>query len=256
MVSTPQNELPLLSIVLPCFNEAGNIGPFLREIAGVLATESALKSENGQFAYEIIVVDDASLDKTVDEVREVMKELPFVRLLRHAKRAEKSCAVSSAVGRARADWICTLDGDGQNDPKDLPRLLAAAWQDGRQHNRLIIGQRQNRTDGFYRLWASRFANMVRDWVLEDGVRDSGCGFKIFPRHIYVALPFFDGMHRFSPAMHKHFGAEIIALPVADRPRQYGVSKYSNFGRALVGFFDLFALKWLLSRQRNPINVIE
>ena len=240
-----------LSIVLPCHNEAGNIGPFLNEIAETLASLPDLKT-----AYEIIVVDDASGDATAQEVRAVKAQNPLIRLLSHAERRGQSLAVRTGVLAARAPWVLTMDGDGQSDPRDIPRLLAIGWQGGMDHNRLIMGQRTERAGHWSRKMASRFANRLRQSVLQDNCPDSACGFKLFPRAAHLELPFFDGMHRFAPALHRMQGGEVILLPVTDRVRKHGVSKYTNIGRALVGILDLFGILWLSTRFRRRPRVNE
>ncbi|MFC3302857.1 glycosyltransferase family 2 protein [Parvularcula lutaonensis] len=228
-----------LSIIIPCFNEGQTIGPVIEE---VIAKTEAVGSH-------IIVVDDGSDDGTAEAARAAGNER--VQVISHPVRAGKSAAVRTGALAARTVWIGTMDGDGQDDPNDLLRMaaeidLACVGDVG-----LVGGVRQNRTDGANRKWASRLANGLRKALLHDDCPDTACGLKVLPRDLYLAMPFFDALHRYLPAWNKHFGYEARYVPVTNRPRAAGQSKYSNIGRAVAGFFDLMGVVWLMRRTHTP-----
>ncbi|SRR5579875_137579 len=230
-----------LSIVIPVRNEAANIGPLVREIRAAL---------DGRVDYEVVVVDDGSSDGTADVLRRLKTEFPRLRLLRHVRRAGQSAAIRTGVKAARSPWIATLDGDGQNDPADIPRL----WELARPtpHARLMIaGMRQKRRDSAVKRLASRIANGVRARLLDDGTPDTGCGLKLFPRALYLDLPFFDHNHRFLPALTLRQGGEVRSIAVNHRPRGGGVSNYRVLDRLWVGIVDLAGVLWLQRRAANP-----
>jgi len=242
MAATSTSALPEVSVVIPVCNEVDNVAPLAREIAAALA---------GQ-AFEIIFIDDGSTDGTAEAVRALRAEgLPGVRLLRHSFRRGQSAAVCSGVRRARADWIATLDGDGQNDPADIPRLLEA-----RAVADLVMGNRVNRRDTWLRRAQSRIANGVRGYLLGDGTPDTGCGIKVMRRELFLELPRFDHMHRFLPALFLRAGARVVSVPVSHRPRQRGTSKYGLFDRLWVGIVDIFGVMWLRRRWRSGLLVRE
>jgi len=232
---------PLLSVVVPVLNEAENIAPLVAEITVAL---------DGRATYEIIYVDDASSDATPDMLKQQMAVLPQLRVLRHARRVQQSFAVRSGVQAARGDWVGTLDGDGQNDPADLPKLLKVAIAGGDQLG-LVGGWRVKRRDTIWKRIGSKIGNGVRQFFLHDGCPDTGCGIKVFRREVYLDLPAFNGQHRYLPALFQTagYGTEFIA--VNHRPRQRGVSKYNNLQRALVGIFDLIGVSWLRRRMVQP-----
>ena len=233
---------PEVSVVIPACNEAENIGPLLREVAAALHDRP----------FEVIVVDDGSTDGTAEAVLALRSaDVPQARLLRHSFRAGQSAAVWSGVERARAEWVATLDGDGQNDPADIPRLLA-----GRGTARLVMGNRVTRRDTRLRRLQSRVANGVRSRLLGDGTPDTGCGIKVLHRATFLALPRFDHMHRFLPALYQRAGAEVVSVPVGHRPRQRGVSKYGLFDRLWVGIVDILGVMWLNRRHRAGLAVHE
>ncbi len=250
---------PVLSIVIPVLNESGNIQPLLREIGAALDKEPQIGG-----AYEVVFVDDGSNDSTTGEIAEAMQTNPRVRMLRHAGRLGTSTAFRHGVMAARADWIMTCDGDGQNDPADMPRLLALAWARNRADKIIVCGVRINRQDTWQKRLASRSANRIRRWMLRDGAPDTGCALKLFRRDGYLAIPFFTSLHRFMPAMFSAYGHEVIHTPINDRPRLHGVSKSDIMGRALRGFYDLFGVKWLMMRspqvqsftEYRPAEVVE
>ena len=236
-----------LSVVIPVRNEADNVAPLLGEIRAAL---------DGNLAYEVIYVDDGSDDDTVARLRQLADGFPHLRIVRHARSCGQSAALWTGAQRAHAPWIGTLDGDGQNDPADLLRL----WSEARLAQApagltLVMGQRAERRDSWWRRFASRIANGVRSRLLRDNTRDTGCGLKILRREAYLALPYFDHMHRFLPALVRRQHGDIIWLPVSHRPRQAGRSKYGVFDRLWVGIVDLFGVMWLLRRANLP-RIIE
>lgn len=229
---------PRLSVVIPALNEAGNIRPLVERIDAALADYAP---------FEVIVVDDASTDDTAQTLNDGPDHW---RVLQHATRAGQSAAIHSGVKAARARIILTLDGDGQNPPEELPRLAAAfeAGDDGTLG--VVAGQRVGRQDTLSKKLASRFANGLRGWALQDGTRDTGCGLKAFDRDGFLALPFFNHMHRYLPALFKRDGFRVEHLDVSHAARMSGRSNYSNFQRALVGVVDLIGVMWLLRRRKT------
>lgn len=246
---TRADPSPTLSVVIPVRNEADNVAPLAREIYEVLA-------ERG--AFEIIFVDDASTDKTVAAIRAVRHErVAQVRLLRLSAACGQSIAVHTGVRAARAQWIVTLDGDGQNDPADIPVLLQTLEQcQGSGDLKLIMGNRTSRLDTWVRRISSRVANGVRRRVLSDDTPDTGCGLKLFHRATYLELPTFDHMHRFLPALFQRAGARVVSLSVRHRPRTSGESKYGIANRLWVGIVDLFGVWWLIRRAPRLTQVKE
>jgi dolichol-phosphate mannosyltransferase len=239
-------EAPALSVVIPLMNEAGNVLPLVEEIAAALRAYAPV-GEN----FEIVCVDDGSTDATAAEVKQAQAANPRVRLIRHPMRLGMSAAIRNGVRRAKSAWIMTIDGDRQNDPADAPRLLALAWTKGREGKILAAGLRAKRRDTLGKRLASRFANKIRKTLLNDDCPDTGCSLKIFPRDSYLDLPFFNGLHRFMPALMQLYGHETLFLPVNDRPRAHGVSKSDFLGRALKGLGDLIGVMWLMRRTPKP-----
>lgn len=232
-----------ISVVIPVCNEAENVGPLAQEIHAALAQYSP---------FEIIFVDDGSTDGTDRAVEQVRSDgIPEIRLMRHARRSGQSTAVLTGVRAARAEWIATLDGDGQNDPADIPALIAAAeaaHRAGSVDLKLVMGNRsKTRRDTWLRRVSSRVANGVRARMLRDGTPDTGCGIKLMHRETFLALPHFDHMHRFLPALYQRAGAQVISVPVSHRPRTRGTSKYGLFNRLWVGIVDLLGVQWLIRR---------
>jgi dolichol-phosphate mannosyltransferase len=230
-----------LSIVIPVRNEAENIAPLVTEIRAAL---------DPLLAYEIVYVDDGSSDATAAEVRRLAADFPALRLVRHAKSCGQSAAVRTGVRAARAAWIATLDGDGQNDPADIPRLWAMA-QERNQPMLLIAGQRTKRRDSAVKRWTSRIANRIRAGLLGDRTPDTGCGLKLFRRDLFLALPYFDHMHRFLPALVLREGGQTVSVPVNHRPRERGRSNYGTLDRLAVAFADLLGVIWLQRRAKRP-----
>jgi dolichol-phosphate mannosyltransferase len=201
--------------------------------------------------FEIVYVDDGSTDTTADILARQSAADARVRLVRHPRRCGKSMAVRTGVLAARAEWIATLDGDGQNDPADIAAMLRTAWA-AKGAAPLVCGIRVKRDDPRSRLIATRFANGLRRRVLNDDCPDTGCGLKVFRRDDFLLLPVFEGQHRYMPALFARYGHPSINMPVKHRPRLKGVSKYTNWGRALVGVVDLLGVIWLTKRTRAPI----
>lgn len=234
---------PKLSVVIPARNEAGNLAVLFDEIRRAL---------DGRVVFEIICVDDGSNDDTPRELKSLLSAADDLRVLRHDVSCGQSTAVLSGVRAARGSLVATLDGDGQNDPANLPDLLDA-WEGLRDEGRplLIIGHRTARHDTWLRRLSSRIANGVRGWLLGDRTPDSGCGLKLFRRSDYLNLPYFDHMHRFTPALILRDGGRAVSVPVGHRPRREGKSKYGLHNRLWVGIVDLFGVRWLIRRSRRP-----
>jgi dolichol-phosphate mannosyltransferase len=236
---------PAVSIVVPVRNEADNIAPLIAEIVDALGK---------QLTFEVIYVNDGSTDRTESELTLLMASRPWLRHVIHQASCGQSAAIRSGVVHARAPVVVTLDGDGQNDPAFIPALLKALAAGGPRVG-LIAGQRVGRrATGFKRL-QSRIANAVRGAVLRDGTRDTGCGLKAFRRDLFLSLPYFDGLHRFLPALIRREGYEIGYVDVVDRPRRAGMSNYGMWDRLWIGIVDLFGVWWLIRRRRLP-DVLE
>lgn len=233
-----------ISVVIPALNEAGNIGRLVEE------TYAAMPAND---LAEVIVVDDGSDDATPDEIKALIAagDHPGLRYIRHATRSGQSTAVRTGILAARHPVIATMDGDGQNDPHDIPNLLTKLAAEGTQGPALVGGIRTNRKAESSKRLASRAANWIRDAILKDNCPDTGCGIKVFHREAFVRLPFFTSIHRYLPALFQTYGYEVAYHPVNDRARLAGQSKYSNFARALVGIYDLVGVTWLRRRTRVP-----
>ena len=235
-----------LSIVIQVFNERGNIGPLVQEVVQHL---------RGRIPFDIVCVDDQSQDDTRDVLTALKAEVPELRVLVHQRRSGQSTAIRTGVKHALSPWIATLDGDGQNDPADIPKLLAAREQADAQ-TKLFAGWRVDRKDTASKRWASRWANRIRQRLLRDDTPDTGCGIKLFERAAFLDLPYFDHMHRYLPALMQRAGWKTVSVPVSHRPRGSGQSKYTNLGRALVGIRDLMGGSWLIQRSHvTPVSEI-
>jgi dolichol-phosphate mannosyltransferase len=235
---------PPLSVVVPVYNEADNVQPLATEIHRALGTQAGL-------TFEIVYVDDGSTDATADTLEALRRELPELRIVRHVGNCGQSAALRTGVRAARYPVIATLDGDGQNDPADVPRLFRA-FVDGEAD--LIAGHRNKRRDTWLRRVSSRVANGVRSRIVGDRTPDTGCGLKVFARDAFLALPFFDHMHRFLPALFIRDGARVKSVPVNHRPRTRGVSKYGVGNRLWVGIVDIMGVVWLQRRAATPVVV--
>jgi len=232
------SEPPQISVVVPVRNESSNIGPLIAEISAALVG----------VPHEIVYVDDGSTDSTAAELEAFSASYPL-RWLHHVQSCGQSAAVLTGVRAARGVWIATLDGDGQNDPADIPALFYRAQQSPGPI--LVAGHRTRRRDTWRKRISSRIANRIRAGMLGDHTPDTGCGLKLFRREDFLALPHFDHMHRFLPALFLRAGAEVISVPVNHRPRERGISNYGTLDRLLVGIPDLFGVWWLMRRGKRP-----
>ncbi|SET05689.1 glycosyltransferase family 2 protein [Oceanicella actignis] len=236
----PQPQTPRITVIAPMKNEAGSVMALADEIAEACAPLAP---------FEAIFVNDGSDDGTAEAIAEARRRHPWLRELRHAQSCGQSAAVLSGVRAARAPIICTLDGDGQNPPAEIPRMVAPLLADREGRLGLVAGQRVARQDTLSKRLASRTANALRARILRDDTRDTGCGLKAFPRHVFLELPFFDHIHRYLPALVRREGYEVAHVDVSHRPRGAGRSHYTNLGRAMVGALDLFGVWWLLRRRK-------
>lgn len=230
---------PQLSVVVPVFNERDNVAPLVHEITAAL---------RGVTDFEIVYVDDHSRDDTLAVLTALKAEVPELRVIHHVSQSGQSTAVHNGVRAARGQWIATLDGDGQNDPADIPRLLAER-AGAALEIKLFAGWRVNRQDSGSKRWASKWANAIRARMLRDDTPDTGCGIKLFERAAFLDLPYFDHMHRYLPALMQRAGWKTVSVPVNHRARSAGVSKYNNLNRALVGIADLRGVAWLIRRAK-------
>ena len=237
---------PAVSVVVPVRNEAGNVAPLIGEIARAL---------EGQWPFEVVYVDDGSTDGTAAELTRLAAQYPWLRRVRHAQSCGQSAAVRTGVAAARGALVATIDGDGQNDPAFIPAMLRAL-EAGHPRVALIAGQRVGRKASGFKKFQSRIANGVRGAVLRDGTRDSGCGLKAFRRDVFLRLPYFDGLHRFLPALVKREGFAIGYVDVVDRPRGSGVSNYGMWDRLWVGILDLAGVWWLIRRRKRVPEIVE
>ena len=237
------SQTPDISVVVPAYNEAGNVVPLAREIA------AALEGRN----FEILFVDDCSTDDTRAELIAAKVELPMLRVIGHRNNAGQSRSVRTGVMHARGAIVATLDGDGQNPPDGLPIVIDALMRADAPENLALVGgdRSQNRQDSAWKKFASRFGNGIRKRMLNDNCNDTGCGLKAFKRQVYLQLPFFDHQHRFLPALMNREGYLCEFRPVSHRHRTIGSSKYTNFGRLFASLTDMMGMMWLNSRARNP-----
>ena len=236
--------MPDISIVVPVRNEAGNIAPLVEEIA------RAFSGRN----FEIVYVNDGSSDGTEAELKSLAARHPYLRQIKHAKSCGQSAAVTTGVRMANSPLVATIDGDGQNDPSFLPALIEPLLK--RPDVGLVAGQRVGRKASGFKKLQSRIANGVRGSILRDGTRDTGCGLKAFRRDLFLKLPYFDGLHRFLPALARRENYEIAYVDVVDRQRGHGVSNYGLWDRLWVGILDLMGVWWLLRRKKSVPQVSE
>ena len=237
----------MISVIVPVLNEENNIEPLVQEIVAADAPIS-----------EIIYVDDGSTDGTVQVLRSLRQQYPLLRVIRHSARSGQSSALWTGIRAAGNDLIVTLDGDGQNDPADIALVYKTYRNEASRHNQriMVAGQRLKRQDSLAKRISSRFANKIRSRVLNDNTRDTGCSLKLFRRHDYLALPYFNHMHRYLPALMMREGVKIAHVDVSHRPRTAGTSKYGTLDRALVGVSDLMGVRWLQTRGPSHVEVIE
>ena len=241
----PSSKTPEISIVVPVMNEEGNIEPLIADIL------TAFKGRS----IEIVFVNDASTDKTADELAALKKNIPQLRVLTHDQRCGQSAALRTGIFAAKASLIGTLDGDGQNLPSDLVNLEkeVLAHKPGLV---MAAGVRVNRKDGPAKRYASIFARKIRKWILKDNHPDTGCATKVFDRELFLKLPYFDHIHRFMPPLARREGATVLAVPVGHAARTTGLSKYKTLDRLAVGISDLLGVMWLIRRSPKNIDVKE
>ena len=229
-----------LSVVVPVFNERDNVVPLINEISAAL---------RGRIDFEIVYVDDHSTDDTLAVLGAAKAANPELRVLHHVSQSGQSTAIRNGIKAARGHWIATLDGDGQNDPADIPKLLAMR-DESPAPIKLFAGWRVERKDSGSKRMASKWANAIRRRLLRDDTPDTGCGIKLFEREAFLDLPYFDHMHRYLPALMQRAGWQVRSVPVNHRARGTGVSKYNNLNRALVGIADLRGVGWLIRRSKR------
>ena len=234
-----------ISVVIPIYNEEGNIINLIDELIPIV----------DKIGGEIIIVDDNSNDASRDLILKKKNNVNIeILLLEHAKQYGQSAGLLTGIKAAKNDLIVTLDGDGQNDPKDITSMLKV-WEDNNENSYLlVIGHRQNRQDNWSRRYASLMAKRFRKFILKDITPDSGCGIKVFSRNLFLSLPYFDHIHRFLPALTRRHGGSVISHIVSHRNRSSGVSKYSNWQRFRVGLIDLYGVSWLIRRSSFPIKL--
>lgn len=234
------SEIPIeVSIIIPVYNEVENIERLYKEIVTALPQD--------RFLYEVIFIDDGSTDGTTACLRGLSRHATGLHVVYHKKKFGQSAGLLSGARAARYANLVSLDGDGQNDPKDIPRLFESL----KNSNTVVLGIREKRKDHLLRRLSSRIGNAVRQVLLNDGCPDTGCSLKLFPREAFLKLPHFNHLHRFLPALFKRAGFNLLHVPVAHRPRRHGVSKYGIRNRLFVGIYDLIGVRWLLKRPCSP-----
>ena len=229
-----------LSVVIPVCNEEESIGILIEEITQALVQK---------YQHEIIVVDDGSTDKTLEVLSKIKKDLPTLRVIKHLQNSGQSTAVRTGVQYANSNWIATLDGDGQNDPADIPNLYNELVSQNLDPWLVVAGYRKKRKDTWLKRISSKYANGIRDKLLRDGTPDTSCGLKIFARDSFLALPYFDHMHRYIPALFQRQGGRVVSIEVNHRHRMQGTSKYGFHNRLWVGIVDILGVRWLQNRAR-------
>jgi len=230
-----------LSVVIPVHNEEESISQLISEITTALSEK---------YQHEIIVVDDGSTDNTLEVLVKIKQSLPTLRIVKHLKNSGQSTAVRTGVQHSKSAWIATLDGDGQNDPADIPNLYNELINNQNSDPWLVVaGYRKKRKDTWLKRISSKYANGIRDRLLRDGTPDTGCGLKIFARDSFLALPYFDHMHRYIPALFQRQGGRVVSIEVNHRHRMLGVSKYGFHNRLWVGIVDILGVRWLQNRAR-------
>jgi dolichol-phosphate mannosyltransferase len=236
------------SLIVAVKDERENMAPLIAEIAAAMAGRDPT-------TYEAVFIDDGSSDGTAEELARLKSVLPSLRVLVHGRNLGKSAALRTGIKAARFPIVVTMDGDGQNDPADI-HLMLAPFDGAGPELGIVAGQRIRRQDTFSKRWASKIANPIRRWLLNDGTRDSVCGWKAMPRQVFLDLPYFDNMHRFLIALVMREGFSVKLIDVKDRLRAHGTSKYTNWGRLMVGIPDLFGVAWLMRRFRGKVQAKE
>jgi len=230
-----------ISIIIPVCNEEESIALLVNEITAQL---------NEKLNYEIVVIDDGSSDSTLQVLTELKTEIDSLRIIRHLQNSGQSTAVRTGVKAAQANWIATLDGDGQNDPADIPKLFQKAKEDNDPWL-VVAGYRKKRKDSWLKRFSSKYANAIRSNLLRDETPDTGCGLKVFAKNSFLELPYFDHMHRYIPALFLRQGGRVVSIEVNHRPREQGSSKYGFHNRLWVGIVDILGVRWLQNRAKNP-----
>jgi dolichol-phosphate mannosyltransferase len=231
------------SVLVPVRDEADSIGPLVAEIRIAMAPYAP---------YEIVFVDDGSRDRTPENLKRLAGECRELRVLRHREPAGQTAAIITGVRHALGEVIVTLDGDGQNDPADIPTLLARFHEAADRNRLLVTGSRARRMDSWLKRVSSRIANAIRGRLLGDATPDTGCGLKVFSRQAFLSMPSFDHMHRFLPALMLRQGGQVVSVPVNHRPRKAGATKYGVLDRLGIGIVDLIGVKWLMRRAALPV----
>ena len=231
-----------LSVVVPVHNESGNIEPLVKELS---------ETFDGVYDYELIYVDDASTDDTVLQLKGLLTTNPRLRIIEHHVCCGQSTAISTGIKAASYPLVATLDGDMQNDPRDIPLLVDMYMRNQEMGEVMVIGFRSKRQDTAWRRVTSWIANLVRRALLKDNTMDTGCGLKVFKRSFFLSLPYFDHMHRFLPALAMRAGATVLSVPIHHRPRHHGVSNYGSVDRLIAGVVDLIGVFWLVKRFKHP-----
>lgn len=229
-----------ISIVIPAYNEAENIGPLINEIVHL----------NLEYPFEIIIVDDASSDDTYANVVSMKQDVQELKIIQHKYTSGQSASIATGIEYATGELIVTMDGDGQNNPEDIPKMVSALIQSENTKLCMVAGFRKKRDDSAWRIISSKIANSVRSFFLRDQTPDTGCGLKVFYRSAFIKLPFFDHMHRFLPALIQMRGGEVISLEVTHRARMRGISKYGTLDRLWVGIVDIIGVSWLRLRSKR------
>ena len=234
-----------LSVVIPVQNEEENVRMLIDEVRQAL---------DGVLNYELIYVNDGSTDSTLEILEQYRSGFSLLKIISHEKGVGQSTAVQTGVKHAESPVIATLDGDGQNDPADIPALFQVLIENSATGVVLVNGYRKKRKDTFIKRMSSRFANGIRRWLLDDDTPDTGCGLKVFSRNAYLEIPFFDHLHRFLPAMMINGGGQVMSVEVNHRERQLGSSHYGFFDRLWVGIFDILGVIWLKARTTHPVVI--
>ncbi len=232
-----------ISVVIPAHNESGNIERLVKDTYKILS--------NKKIEGEIIVIDDNSTDNTLKILKNLQKEITVLKIIYHEKNCGQSRSLLTGIRAAKNPIIVTMDGDYQNDPNDIPKLLQILKEGEKKNIKMVVGHRKKRQDSVFKKIASKYANKIRIFLLKDDTPDTGCGLKAFYREDFLKFPYFDHMHRFLPALMKREGGEVVSVEVNHKKREYGKSHYNNFQRAIVGIVDLLGVMWLQRRTCNP-----
>lgn len=229
-----------ISVVVPFYNEEGSVEALLDEIRQMCSHLPIA---------EVIAIDDASRDQTASILQAIQPRFPALKLIQHSRNLGQSAALWTGLHAAQSPWVLTVDGDGQNNPKDWAHLILAQQQSDYSWD-LVCGQRVKRNDGFMKRISSKIANKVRGWILRDQTPDTGCGIKLMRVEIFRNFPYFDHMHRYLPALYLHFGGRVVSVPVSHRSREKGQSKYGTWDRLKAGIYDLVGVGWYLRRSKK------